>query len=101
MSTCCLKESAVLNNLTAVRYYAEWLDGEYVLLNQMIGRYDHSAVTLVRRGTDSRRRRPVNRTKFHEQRKMNIEAYIAALQDPKNSKLRVKFRKKMKLICRS
>lgn len=43
----------------------------------------------------------VNRTKFHEQLKMDIEAYIAALQDPKNSKLQANFRKKMKFICRS
>ena len=27
-----------------MRYYAEWLDGEYVLLNQVIHGYDHSAV---------------------------------------------------------
>jgi hypothetical protein len=27
-----------------VRYYAEWLDGEYVLLNHVIHGYDHSAV---------------------------------------------------------
>jgi hypothetical protein len=27
-----------------VRYYAEWLDGEYVLLNHLIHGYDHSAV---------------------------------------------------------
>jgi hypothetical protein len=29
---------------TAVRYYAEWLDGEYVLLKHLIHGYDHSAV---------------------------------------------------------
>lgn len=27
-----------------MRYYAEWLDGEYLLLNQVIRAYDHSAV---------------------------------------------------------
>jgi hypothetical protein len=27
-----------------MRYYAEWLDGEYVLLNHLIRGYDHSAV---------------------------------------------------------
>ena len=26
-----------------MRYYAEWLDGEYILLNHVIPGYDHSA----------------------------------------------------------
>jgi hypothetical protein len=34
----------LLHNGTSVRYYAEWLDGEYVLLNHVIRGYDHSAV---------------------------------------------------------
>jgi hypothetical protein len=39
-----LKKARCYTASTAVRYYAEWLDGEYVLLNQVIHGYDHSAV---------------------------------------------------------
>ena len=30
--------------LIAVRYYAEWLDGEYLLLQHAYAGYDHAAV---------------------------------------------------------
>jgi len=50
---------------------------------------------------DDAGRLTVNRTKFHEQVKTDIEAYIAALRDMKNSTLRTNFRKKMKFICRA
>jgi hypothetical protein len=50
---------------------------------------------------DDAGRLTVNRTKFHEQLKTDIEAYITALRDTKNSTLRANFRKKMKFICRA
>jgi len=37
-------EISLLRLTTSVRYYAEWLDGEYVLLNQVIQGYTHSSV---------------------------------------------------------
>jgi hypothetical protein len=42
----------------------------------------------------------VNRSKFHEQLKIDFDAYLAALGDPTNRSLRRKFRKKMGFICR-
>jgi hypothetical protein len=50
---------------------------------------------------DDSGRLTVNRTKFHEQLKSDIEAYVTALRDPKNSPLRKNFRRKMKFICRA
>jgi hypothetical protein len=41
----------------------------------------------------------VNRTKFHEQLKTDTETYLACLRDPKNTRLRTNFRKKMDFIC--
>jgi hypothetical protein len=41
----------------------------------------------------------VNRTKFHQQLKSDMETYIATLRDAKNTKLRSNFRKKMNFIC--
>lgn len=43
----------------------------------------------------------VNRTKFHEQLKTDIEAYLAVLHDPRNTSLRANFRKKMNFICQN
>jgi hypothetical protein len=42
----------------------------------------------------------INRTRFHEQLKAEIQNYLAELADPKNTKLRAHFRKKMSFICR-
>ncbi len=42
----------------------------------------------------------INRTRFHEQLKAEIQNYLAELADPKNTKLRANFRKKMSFICR-
>lgn len=50
---------------------------------------------------DDAGRLTVNRTKFHEQLKADIDSYIVALRDPKNSKLGSNFRKKMAFICRN
>lgn len=43
----------------------------------------------------------VNRTKFHDQLKADMESYLTALRDPKNTRLRTNFRKKMNFICQS
>ena len=39
-----MKKARCYTTSTAMRYYAEWLDGEYVLLKHMFQGYDHSAV---------------------------------------------------------
>jgi len=43
----------------------------------------------------------VNRTKFHEQLKADMDSYMAALRDRTNTKLRTNFRKKMNFICQN
>ena len=37
--------AARVDHSTPIRYYAEWLDGEYLLLNHAIHSHDHSAGT--------------------------------------------------------
>jgi hypothetical protein len=43
----------------------------------------------------------VNRNEFHRQLKLEFDAYLAELRDPKNDQLRRNFRKKMDFISRA